>query len=189
MTTIRVDPDELIESAETLNDLADDLERLAEQVLDAADMAPSYDGQFGPKVSSIAAEAFVAIRANSTRLDEAGSELHVIGEGFLTADAESMEGFRGLGKQIRELLEDIFARSETVLSPLLTWLMTPLRDRSTLAPATPKPPPALTPTPSPVPTPGPTATPSAEELQKRADEFAARQVELEEERRQLEEES
>ncbi|MFV2045523.1 MAG: hypothetical protein ACC700_20105 [Anaerolineales bacterium] len=188
MTTIRVDPEELIEAAETLNDLADDLERLAEQVLGAADMSPSYDGQFGPKVSSIAAEAFAAIQANSTRLDEAGSELHVIGEGFLAADAESVEGFRGLGEQIRELLEDIFARSETVLSPLLTWLMTPVRDRSTLAPATPKPPPALTPTPSPVPTPGPTVTPSAVEMQKQADEIAARQVELEGERRRIEEE-
>lgn len=58
MSRIRVNPDHLSSQEANISSIAAQTIRYADQVMKAANSAPSYGGQFGPKVKAIAAKAY-----------------------------------------------------------------------------------------------------------------------------------
>jgi uncharacterized protein YukE len=89
MTIIRVDPAGLRATAEDLQANAAELRALGNAVLRAAAHAPSYNGQFGPKASALAEQAFASLSADASRLDELSQALVAKATAFERADAES----------------------------------------------------------------------------------------------------
>ena len=86
MTTIRVDPNGLRASASTMAAMAGDASVLADRSLSVTAGAPSYDGQFGPQVQAIGAEAAWRLRAISGLLTERQGYLGTKAEAFEAAD-------------------------------------------------------------------------------------------------------
>ena len=108
MTQIRVDPPSLTENAEELASLAERLEALAREITEVADSAPSYDGQFGPKVRSMAIDAESQLGALSDHAGALSTMLQVKAEEFAAADLQSESGFAGLQQSLREWLQRAF---------------------------------------------------------------------------------
>jgi hypothetical protein len=75
MTQIRVTPSELRDAANRLQELADRVRQLGHEALDAAESAPSYDGQFGPQVESMGAEAQALTTKQADRLGALSDQL------------------------------------------------------------------------------------------------------------------
>jgi len=181
MTQIRVDPLQLLESAQQLAGLSAKLAELAEEAGETGRSAPSYEGQFGPQVQAMASELQGIITKQAQRLAELTSDLRIASEGFAKADEESASGIEGLSQALRDwatqrglLTED----GSLAWAPLSNFLLGLAYPRQPLAQTadqvgpdagrTPTPTyPAPTPTPSLVqsptstPTRTPTATPSA----------------------------
>ena len=181
MTQIRVDPLQLLESAQQLAGLSAKLAELAEEAGETGRSAPSYEGQFGPQVQAMASELQRIITKQAQRLAELTSDLRIASEGFAKADEESASGIEGLSQALRDwatqrglLTED----GSLAWAPLSNFLLGLAYPRQPLAQTadqvgpdagrTPTPTyPAPTPTPSLVqsptstPTRTPTATPSA----------------------------
>ena len=117
MTNIRVDPAGLRAAAKDLLSNASNLRNLAEAVQRTAANAPSYDGQFGPKVRSLADQASAKLSADASRLEELSQSLVERAAAFESADAANA-GFallKALVKGIpdgpaRKALRDLFVR-------------------------------------------------------------------------------
>ena len=105
MATIRVIPSLLLEAANELQRISTEIEEVGGQVQTAASRAPSYEGQFGPKVQSLGAEAKARGCKLVQDLSALAEELRSKGEGFRSADLIWAEGLAG-----------ILARFETWLS-------------------------------------------------------------------------
>jgi len=106
VTQIRVDPSLLRQSAQELAQRAEEMRRLGDQVwLTAAD-APSYDGQFGPKVRALADEGRAHLHAQAERLGALGEQLIARAEAFEAADLESQSAFRQLASTIHNWIID-----------------------------------------------------------------------------------
>ena len=118
MTTIQVDPDQLRLASEQYAAMAQRLLRLQWDVEQAADGAPSYDGQFGPQVQSMQAEAAASVQRVLSQMVEAGEYLAQKAEGFASADAAAQDGFYQLALAIRATV-DQFAG----LSTLPRWML------------------------------------------------------------------
>jgi len=181
MTQIRVDPLQLLESAQQLAGLSAKLAELADEAGESARSAPSYDGQFGPQVKSMAGELQSIITKQAQRLAELTSDLRVASEGFAKADEESASGIEGLSQALRDwatqrglLTED----GSLAWAPLSSFLLGLAHPRQPLAQTAdpvgrdsgltptptyiaPTPTPSVVQSPTPSPTPTPTATPSA----------------------------
>ena len=112
MTYIRVDPPSLRQQAKELEQHAEQLHQLAERVLASAEVAPSYDGQFGPKVRGLAAQAHAELSRRAANLQEFAEQLGVIAGRFEQADLESVAGMEGLAVRMQGWAE----RSEGVLA-------------------------------------------------------------------------
>ena len=88
---------------------------LAGRVMDSAERAPSYDGQFGPKVRALAAEAQARFSQQANRLEDHAEELDRVAGRFEAAELETIQGLAFLEVQCRSLLERIFGSSASVL--------------------------------------------------------------------------
>lgn len=174
MTAIRVDPLQLLESAQQLAGLSAKLAELAEEAGEAGRSAPSYDGQFGPQVQSMAGELQSMITKQAQRLAELTSELRVHSEEFSSADQESASAIAGLNQALRNwasqrglLTEDGSIEWAPLSSFFLGLAGPPERvsrgsgQTSTPTYPAPTPTPSLVQSPTSTPTPTPTATPSA----------------------------
>ena len=84
---IRVnEPYDLLKDSYSLKSIASSLERAASAVRDAANSAPSYNGQFGPKVRAIGFEAQMSGVRKSEAIQENGKKLDKHAERFQAAD-------------------------------------------------------------------------------------------------------
>jgi uncharacterized protein YukE len=104
MTQIRVTPSELRDAANRLQELADRVRQLGHEALDAAESAPSYDGQFGPQVESMGAEAQALTTKQADRLGALSDQLLIYANEFEQADLESMDRLAGLNQFLHEWL-------------------------------------------------------------------------------------
>ena len=99
----------MTKASEELASLAERLEALAPEITEVADSAPSYDGQFGPKVRSLAAEGESHLGALSDHADALSTMLQVKAEEFAAADLQSESGFAGLQQSLRDWLQQAAA--------------------------------------------------------------------------------
>jgi len=106
---IQVDPQNLRASAQRLSALVEALSLQRDQILKSAAGAPSYDGQFGPQVNALAADAAAQVHSRFTRLGELARELEAIAELFETADAETLQAIEGIGIQIESEIAGFMA--------------------------------------------------------------------------------
>jgi len=156
MTSIKIEPEQLKQAALALDQAARRLRALGDEAAAAAMAAPSYDGQFGPRVEAAGLEAKADIRARADRLQEFSQELEGIAANFAEADAATLEGLAGLFATVRSWLNQLG------FAPLQLQVLQPIdRIRAELG-STPRPTPtpSLAPIPSPTVTPTPTSTPS-----------------------------
>ena len=105
MTKIRVDPPLLREQAKVLEQHAEEMHQLAHQVLSSAESVPSYDGQFGPKVRALAAQAQAELSRRSADIHERAEQLGAIAARFEQADLESVAGMERLAVTMQSWLE------------------------------------------------------------------------------------
>jgi len=91
----------LRQSAQQLNERAAELRRLGEQVWQAAARAPSYDGQFGPKVRALAEEGRAQLETQAARLGSLSEELLARAEAFEAADLETQTAFQQLSSALQ----------------------------------------------------------------------------------------
>ena len=140
MPLIRVDPPMLRQSAQQLNELAAELRGLGDQVSQAADEAPSYDGQFGPKVRALAEEGRARLHAQAAHLGSLSDELLARAEAFEAADLETQTAFQRLASSFQDWFQDAgflapFARLAGVVG--LGNLISPSGGRGAGEPETP----------------------------------------------------
>jgi uncharacterized protein YukE len=105
MSTIRVDPPSLSEKAKELEQYADELRRLADRVVASADGAPSFDGQFGPKVRALAAQAHADLSRRAATLQDRAEQLASIAARFEQADLESVAGMERVAVSMQSWVE------------------------------------------------------------------------------------
>jgi hypothetical protein len=100
---IIVDPPELIRAGEDFRRMAEVARRLAKQVLEVTGSAPSYDGEFGPRVRGWGVDLYNHIDGLARLAQEAGDRLVTKGQDFAEADRESLAGLAAIGEQLRYL--------------------------------------------------------------------------------------
>jgi len=83
---IRVNPDILNQSGNNLISTSSSVQRAGSSANSAASSAPSYDGQFGPKVKAIGNEARAIANGNAEELTNHGKKLLERATIFQTAD-------------------------------------------------------------------------------------------------------
>jgi hypothetical protein len=93
---IRVIPSLLLEASNELQRIGSEVEAVGDQVQTAASRAPSYEGQFGPKVHSLGSEAMVRSRKLAQDLSALANVLRNKGEDFESADLAGAEGLAGI---------------------------------------------------------------------------------------------
>lgn len=87
--------------------LAEKLARMEDQIHSSGSSAPSYDGQFGPKVNALATETAGQMHSTISRLKASASQLQAIAQLFEAADQETLEAIQGIGAQFD--LESVLA--------------------------------------------------------------------------------
>ena len=119
MTRITVDPAQLAQAAQELAEASERLQRLGDEAHAIGSSAPSYVGEFGPKVERLALEALSALGSQSQRVGLIGDELLGISQAFAEADQRTEAGFGS----IWSLLSGWKDRAEEILpSWLMAWL-------------------------------------------------------------------
>ena len=106
---IRVNPEGLRETAGLLREKQDRLAALEKDLLASAGDAPSYEGQFGPKVRALASEGSASLRAVSGDVGRAIEELERIADNFEAADRESQEQIERFSTGILSYLDGLMA--------------------------------------------------------------------------------
>jgi hypothetical protein len=86
MAKIRVDPAILISNSSTISTTAANVSTTGQSALNAAQTAPSYNGQFGPRVKAIGAEAMSRAQCTTGRLNNSAFSLNTRANAFLNAD-------------------------------------------------------------------------------------------------------
>lgn len=119
MTTIRVIPADLLKNSYNIIRITDDLNKAASAVLDAANSAPSYNGQFGPKVKAIGISAQSSGARKSEALQENGKNLAVRAERFQIADTGA--GFSDMQQKLLSILISAGKIAQSGLD-LINWL-------------------------------------------------------------------
>ena len=79
--------------------LAEKLASMEDQILSSGASAPSYDGQFGPKVNALATETAGQMHSTISRLKASASQLQAIAQLFEDADRETLGAIQGIGAQ------------------------------------------------------------------------------------------
>ena len=116
MTRIRVDPELLRLKSQELGRLAAEMHRIAREAVEIAERAPSYDGQFGPKVRALGAEAFAQLSARGDKLVELAAALEAVADRFEQADRVTQEGLASLELRFHEWSDRVAA-----LRPLVAF--------------------------------------------------------------------
>ena len=97
MTVIRLDPAVLESHATRIEATAQSLRAAGQDASRATQGAPSYDGQFGPKVAGVGTEAWARISAVADRLESLAVWLRGKAEEFAAADQLQQAGLIGPG--------------------------------------------------------------------------------------------
>ena len=105
---IVVNPEGLRETAGLLREKQDRLAALEKDILASAGDAPSYEGQFGPKVRALASEGSAPLRAVSGDVGRAIEELERIADNFEAADRETQQ-------QLAQFSTDILSRLDGLM--------------------------------------------------------------------------
>lgn len=100
MATIRVSPSRLRESATELEKTSAAIEEALSLVELAVNKAPSYEGQFGPTVQTLGAEATTRAHKCSSALSDLSDGLQVKADAFETADRAGADGISGIGQHL-----------------------------------------------------------------------------------------
>jgi hypothetical protein len=77
------------------------MRNLADQVLRTAETAPSFDGQFGPKVRALAAQAHTELTRRASDVRESAERLCDIAARFEQVDLETVAGMEGLALRMQ----------------------------------------------------------------------------------------
>jgi len=96
MAKIRVTPSLLLEAAHELQRISEVVEDVGGQVKAATDRAPSYEGQFGPKVKPLGLDAMIRSQKLAQNLSALAEVLRNKGEEFESADLVGVEGLAGI---------------------------------------------------------------------------------------------
>ena len=83
---IRVNPQNLLSNANNISSISSEFKRISRDVVKAANSAPSYNGQFGPKVKAIGQSAFSSASRYSTALDVNSDDLRRHAKKFIDTD-------------------------------------------------------------------------------------------------------
>ena len=94
MTRIRVNPSSLISSASSVVSIASQISKIGDGLLHATHSAPSYSGQFGPRVVAIALSSLAHSKKNQGFLTNQSSILKRKASAFQTADSTSISNLR-----------------------------------------------------------------------------------------------
>lgn len=100
MANIRVDPSILRRAAVELEAIAVRMRQVGREAMQVALDAPSYDGQFGPKVRTMGSEAEARLRAHADRLSVLSEDLHERAGAFEWAEEESRVAFQRLADSL-----------------------------------------------------------------------------------------
>lgn len=92
MARIRVNPGSLQQSAKTMVGIAQTVREIGNTVLRSANSAPSYDGQFGPRVRAIAQSALSNSIKNANHTKSLSASLSKRAAAFQAADAIGIGG-------------------------------------------------------------------------------------------------
>ncbi len=95
MARIRVDPVILISNSSTISATASGVTTAGNLAQSTAMTAPSYDGQFGPRVNAIGAEASSRANFLTNNLINKGNDLTYRAQLFLNADQISINSMKG----------------------------------------------------------------------------------------------
>ena len=90
MSPIKVDPPILQSSGQGIQSEGQNISSAGGKVLGAAEGAPSYDGQFGPRVSAIGQEAYAKLGSSGNQLDDIGARVSSKGLEFQAVDDASL---------------------------------------------------------------------------------------------------
>ncbi len=104
MTNIRVDIPLLRAQAQQMSEAAAELSAIASRLLSATANAPSYDGQFGPRVAALGPEAHAHLQQLATELAEEAEQLRAKADAFDAADQQARANLLGLLGQMDALL-------------------------------------------------------------------------------------
>lgn len=83
---IRVNPDQLLSSSKSINNISSEIKHISEAVRNTANSAPSYNGQFGPKVKSIGNDAYSSGSRYSSALNSSSSDLSIRANKFINTE-------------------------------------------------------------------------------------------------------
>lgn len=107
MTQIRVDTAELQASARRFQQIAQRLRELGSEVSEAAAHAPSYEGQFAPRVRALADEGQAHLTRQANRLEELGDQLALHAAQFEQADRETLTGLMNIAHMLMNWMTGI----------------------------------------------------------------------------------
>ena len=113
MTRIRVDPANLRQAARQLNGIADRLRALGSEAHQVTLIAPSYEGQFGPKARAMGMEAEARLRAQADRFTSLSEELEARAAAFEAVDQETLTAF----ERLTQLLQGWIEQAKPILTP------------------------------------------------------------------------
>ena len=102
MTIIRVDPEILKQSANCISDVQNKINRSSQEIINAGNSAPDYEGQFGSKVRSICNDASSRARTLADKQRQLSSSLQSKAQAFATADMASLQGLVLTSKAIKD---------------------------------------------------------------------------------------
>lgn len=120
MAKIRINPDIIDNYGNNIKGQAGYVIQLAEAVNQAAISAPSYNGQFGPKVRAIGASAHSAGRQHSERLSNQGQKLNSVSVVFRSVDTLQLYAAGAYRNLFSPEVESWFERKIRELRILLT---------------------------------------------------------------------
>ncbi len=117
MTTIQVNPEELKQTAQSIDRKARRLSEIADEILATAESAPSYGGQFRPRVINIGYEHRSLAKERAKRLSEMAEKLKQYAAAFAAADEARLAGYGEIGDVMTEL-----ADSGLKAPPMPLWI-------------------------------------------------------------------
>jgi hypothetical protein len=117
MTTIQVNPEELKQIGQSINMKAERLSEIADELLATAESAPSYGGQFRPRVINIGYEHRSLAKERARRLSEMAEKLKQYAAAFAAADEAQLAGYGEIGDVMTEL-----ADASLEVPPMPLWI-------------------------------------------------------------------
>jgi uncharacterized protein YukE len=127
MRTIRVDPAQLKDQSTSIQRVGQQVRKLGEAVSSTASRAPSYDGQFGPRVIALTLEVSTGLSRAAGRLAEHGDALHKRGDAFEQTDQQSIEAWGQMTRDFAVGMDTGTLGRDAALSIMMTGLGDNLR--------------------------------------------------------------